>query len=267
MTDYRSVLEHDLRRTGPAEFTLDDVARRRERKQRDRRTAAGVFGLALTILVLGGWLTVINLAQPKTADPPGGHAVTSETGVDMLEPYGILGGEVTFRAPETWSSPWMMGVVEGEESILIGGEGTYLAVIEVQAPVPPCAASGTPATAAQLAARIESDPELIATALPLVTIGGVEALRLDVAAGEGAEICGEAPPTGVPVKGVPVVMHADGSHSWSVDRRERMRVHLLPFPTDPNRTLAILISSRAEDFDEALAAAEPILATLEFVTE
>jgi hypothetical protein len=186
---------------------------------------------------------------------------TSENGEPVPWHFGILGGLVTFDAGEPWFSPWAGGVVDGEESILVGRgpEGTNFAVIEVQAPLPPCASSAAPATAEQLAARLLNDPELDATALAPVTIGGLEALRLDVVRARGAEICGEAPD-----RGVPVVMHADGSHAWVVGPGERMRVHLLAFPGDPTRTLAILLVAPQEGFDEALAAAEPILDTFEF---
>lgn len=362
MTDYRSVLERDLRRVGPPEFTLADVAGRRERKQRNRRVAAGVVGLGLAALVVIGWSTALVFDRSTPADAPADpgfrgtwkssdrdgalafmsigtrgdgsyqirvtdnaaaacdgepatlvgtgtiagaemtvssqvlicadreplrvdedltltYDVLSDTFRDSLgivwhRPgggtsrfpgrFGILGGMVTFEVPEPWFSPWYSGVTESEESIVVGGgpEGTYFTVIEVQAALPPCASSGTPATAAGLAARIQADPNLDATALAPVTIGGVEALRLDVVPAEGAEICrGDRLQ-----KGVPVVMHADFSHPWSVDRGDRMRIHLIPFPGDPARTLAILIVAPSEAFDEVLGAAEPILESFRFAT-
>lgn len=187
---------------------------------------------------------------------------TTENGADVLEPYGILGGQVTFKAPDPWFSPWTLGVVPSEESILVGGapEGTYFVVIRAQAPEPPCGSSGTPATAEELAARILHDPQLEATALEPVIVGGVEALGLDVAPAPGAEIC----EVDRLEKGVPVVMHADDSHPWLVDRGERMRVYLLDFPGDPGRTLAILIVAPEDDFEGVLTAAAPILGTFLF---
>lgn len=187
---------------------------------------------------------------------------TTENGADVLEPYGILGGRVTFKAPDSWFSPWTLGVVESDESILVGGgpEGTNFVVIEVRAPEPPCASSGSPASAEELAARILGDPELEATVLEPVTIGGVEALRLDVVPAAGARICDDEQFG----RGMPVVMHADGSHAWAVDRGERMRVHLLDLPGESGRTLAILIVSPEESFEDVLTAAAPILDSFEF---
>jgi hypothetical protein len=41
MNEYRNVLERDLARVGPAPFDFDDVERRRDRKRRNQRIAAG----------------------------------------------------------------------------------------------------------------------------------------------------------------------------------------------------------------------------------
>ena len=54
MNDYRSVLERDLARVGPAPFAFDDVARRRDRKRRNQRIAAGVVGIA--VFVAAVWI-------------------------------------------------------------------------------------------------------------------------------------------------------------------------------------------------------------------
>ncbi len=107
---------------------------------------------------------------------------------------------------------------------------------------------------------ILANPELEATTLEPVTVGGVEALRLEVSPTSGARICaGEEGD-----RGVPVVKHVEGGHPWSVGRGDRMRVHLLDLPGDPGRTLAILIVSPEESFEDVLAAAAPILDSFEF---
>ena len=75
MNDYRNVLERDLARVGPAPFDFDDVARRRDRKRRNQRIAAGVVGIA--VFVAAVWI------------------VTSVGSLDRSEPSVVPGGDVT----------------------------------------------------------------------------------------------------------------------------------------------------------------------------
>jgi hypothetical protein len=72
MTDYRTVLERDLARVGPAPFGFDDVARRRDRKRRNKRIAAGVVGIA--VFVAAVWIVTSGLSFDRTQTPvaPGG---------------------------------------------------------------------------------------------------------------------------------------------------------------------------------------------------
>jgi hypothetical protein len=76
MTDYRNVLERDLARVGPAPFGLDDVARRRDRKRRNQRIAAGVVGIAVFVAAVWIVTSVGSFDRTQTSAVPGG----SETG-------------------------------------------------------------------------------------------------------------------------------------------------------------------------------------------
>lgn len=49
MTDYRTTLERDLRRIGPASFTFVDLGRRRDRRQRNRRMGSAAIAIAIAI--------------------------------------------------------------------------------------------------------------------------------------------------------------------------------------------------------------------------
>ena len=49
MPDYRSMMERDLKHIGPASFGFEDLARRRDRKQRNQRLAAGAVGVAIAL--------------------------------------------------------------------------------------------------------------------------------------------------------------------------------------------------------------------------
>jgi streptogramin lyase len=69
MTDYRSVLERDLRRVGSPEFDLGDVARRRNRKQRHRRIGTAALALAVAAVSIAGVVRAFHLASaPQPAD-------------------------------------------------------------------------------------------------------------------------------------------------------------------------------------------------------
>ena len=95
MTDYRAVLEHDLDRVGPADFTLDDVARRRSRKRRNQRVAAGVVGLAVFVAAVWIVTSVGSLDRGETTvGPAGGVTGPTQTGPTGTSPtewdgYGI----------------------------------------------------------------------------------------------------------------------------------------------------------------------------------
>lgn len=92
MTDYRTLLEHDRERVGPASFTFDDVTRRRDRKRRRQRITAGVVGIA--VFVAGVWIVrdVASLNRARTV-VPGGSSTTGPavTGPTYPEPTYTLG--------------------------------------------------------------------------------------------------------------------------------------------------------------------------------
>jgi hypothetical protein len=79
MTDFQSILEHDLGRIGPATFTLDDVIRRRDRTRRNQRIAAGVVGIA--VFVVAVWLVTSGGAFDRStpAAPGGSEMVPTQT--------------------------------------------------------------------------------------------------------------------------------------------------------------------------------------------
>lgn len=71
MTDYRSLLEHDLRLAGPAGFSFDDLARRRNRKQRNQRLGTAALALVLTAVTIGLLVRAFPVDRaPRPADRP-----------------------------------------------------------------------------------------------------------------------------------------------------------------------------------------------------
>jgi hypothetical protein len=85
MTDYRTELEHDLGRVEPATFTLDDVIRRRDRKRRNQRIAAGVVGIAVFVAAVWIVTSVGSFDRTQTPAVPGG-VVTGPTGTRTVGP-------------------------------------------------------------------------------------------------------------------------------------------------------------------------------------
>jgi len=122
-----------------------------------------------------------------------------------------------------------------------------------------CLQGPAPADAEALARSIRSDPDLEATEPVAVSVGGIEALRMDVVAATGASVCEEGP--------APQVV-TPNDHDWYgvfLKHGERMRLYLLDLPEGLSaRILAIAISAPEADFEHVVEAAEPIVDSLEF---
>jgi Tol biopolymer transport system component len=91
MTDYRTVLEHDLARVGPAPFGFEDVVRRRDRKRRNKRIAAGIVGIV--VFVAAVWIVrdvaVLDLSESPAA-PGGGETGPTEV-TEVTPPVSAVG--------------------------------------------------------------------------------------------------------------------------------------------------------------------------------
>jgi len=92
MTDYRTMLERDLDRVGPAPFSFDDVARRLDRKRRTQRIAAAIVGIA--VFVAAVWIVrdVALLNSSQTSVPAvSGTTGPTETGPAVAAPKKAVG--------------------------------------------------------------------------------------------------------------------------------------------------------------------------------
>jgi hypothetical protein len=200
-------------------------------------------------------------ARPTHADPPAPTPVP--------ERNEFLGGEVTFVA----ASPWDYSVAGWDflpDGLGIPGPSTMatlvlernsderVAVLTDPLPVETgCEEGRAPADAAALAEAIRSDPDLEATEPRAVSVGGVEGLRMDVAAIQGASVCD--------MEGWPQVMVPpgldDGSSHFGIEIPfgHRMRLFLLDLPAGSARMLAIAISAPEARFESVVEAAAPIL--------
>ena len=125
---------------------------------------------------------------------------TTENGGALAEPYEFLDGDVTFAAAPPWD--WYVGgwgFTETMTTLQLDDPDQQrfdqlLAVVADPLPVESgCRQGPAPADAEALARSIRSDPDLEATEPVAVTVGGIEALRMDVVAATGASVCEEGP--------------------------------------------------------------------------
>jgi Tol biopolymer transport system component len=88
MTEYRTILERDLERvTRPAGFTVDDVRRRRDRKRRNQRIAAGFVGIA--VFVAAVWIVTGVAPFDEGGAPAGDPTGPAQTGPGETGPVAV----------------------------------------------------------------------------------------------------------------------------------------------------------------------------------
>jgi len=185
-------------------------------------------------------------------------------------PYSILDGEVTFAAAPPWG-------VEREDptftTLTVGGtcRGTGWCADNFAVVADPlmveigCEAGPAPADADALARSIRSNPDLEATAPVAASVGGIDALRMDVVAAPGASVCDR------PL----VVLKFGTGFGFDLLRTDRMRLYLLDLPGGSARILAIAMIARdpygevevpEPDFEHVVEVATPIVDSFEFHT-
>jgi hypothetical protein len=199
---------------------------------------------------------------------PGKDVLTTENGGALAEPYEFLDGEVTFAAAPPWD--WYVGgwgFTPTMTTLEFGDSYQLLAVVADPLPVETgCEDGRAPADAEALARSIRSDPDLEATEPVAVSIGGIDALRMDVVAATGASVCGEG---GHPQVLAPAPSAGpNGDLGWigvGLRHGDRMRLYLLDLPEGMSaRILAIAISAPEPDFERVVEAAAPVLDSIEF---
>lgn len=189
---------------------------------------------------------------------------TIENGQPLPEPYSILDGEVTFAVPPPWYGffdygPNTIALVYPEVSEGLAGLGV------LPDPVPlgtGCEPGPVPADAEALALRILSDPDLETTEPVAASVGGMDALQMDVVVASGASICESGSP-----EVLTVVNSGNGFGALWLEPGDRMRLYLLNLPEGSSaRTLAVTFDAPEGAFDTVLEYVEPILESFEFRT-
>jgi hypothetical protein len=215
----------------------------------------------------------LGVAWHRGATPE--NAADTTTECEILEPQvgspgtcSMLRGEVTFRAAEPWFDH-VDSYIDPRLFFLTSGPGlpdrlvTMDAMIEILAnpnPLPegPCYRyPRLPASAEALVQAIRSNPDLEATMPVTERVGGIDALRFDVAPVPGASTC----PNGA----VPVVSTSNGG--WgTIGHGSLGRLYVLDLPGGSARALVIMIEAPEADFERAVEAAAPVVDSFEFHT-
>jgi dipeptidyl aminopeptidase/acylaminoacyl peptidase len=200
-----------------------------------------------------------------------GADTTTEVGADRSGTFAMLFGEVTFHAARPWDDFWSepgLFFLGGRPDDW-GADSLPVPIIEIRAnPLPPvaseraCRESSTPpaspASAEELVQAIRSNPDLETTVPVTERVGGIDALRLDVAAVPGASTC-----PGEDSVSVLSMLQPGGGR---VSHGTLGRLHVLDLPGGSARALAILITAREAAFERAVEAAAPVVDSFEFHT-
>jgi hypothetical protein len=186
--------------------------------------------------------------------PQTDELATTENGQSVAVPYSVLGGEVTFAA----APPWDVTTVEPTFTTLGRIEGgsasqfTMFTVVADPQTATECELGPAAADAEALVRSIRSNPNLEATDPVAVSVGGIDALLMDVVAPGNLEV-GDCAPM--------VLEHL------SLSQDARMRLYLLDLPDGmSSRIVAIAITAHDSLFEHVLEAATPVLDSFEFQT-
>lgn len=177
---------------------------------------------------------------------------TTENGQSVALPYSVLDGEVTFAAAPPWGE-----TLRDRTSMILGGVGRGSAVQFTMFMIAAdprtgmgCEAGPPAADVEALVRSIRSNPDLEATAAVAASVGGIDAVRVDVAAPGRLEV-GEC---------APMVLE----RIWA-GPDGRTRLYLLELPEGMSaRVLAIAISALDSEFELVVEEAAPVLDSIEF---
>jgi hypothetical protein len=212
-------------------------------------------------------------------------APTTEDGQPVAVPYNAFDGEATLHVAHPWVfydySPGpifgrLIPEGPGVGPTTDGGQRNDWDELFLMADPAwvgtDCQTGPDPDNAEALAESIRSDPGLEATDPVAVSVGGAEALMMDVKIEAGATVCapitdgGDLLPNGVlrPVFGTSMTVVDDGVVT-GVATGEWMRLYLFDVPDGSSmRILAIAIVAPESRFERVIEAATPVVDSIEF---
>ena len=113
MPDARSVLERARSNFPAPEMPLEGVLRRRDRRRRNQRLAAGVLGIAVVLIAAAGGVSLLRSDSRPADQPDPGLAPILREG-EVLQPVGQFGPDARLDAvdPATGSSRTLFGCAD-----------------------------------------------------------------------------------------------------------------------------------------------------------
>lgn len=118
MRDEHDLLEQATGRVPRPDFTLPDLERRRDRRQRRKRVEAGVLGLTISVMVLAGAVLALRHAPTLAAD---GGSVGTQSSSNLSQatvaPLVAEPGQYYY-----WSIRLVGGCYPGQEPVCGGGD-------------------------------------------------------------------------------------------------------------------------------------------------
>jgi hypothetical protein len=147
----------------------------------------GDMELTVRLFANGGETVVEQQVSLQSGDLSHRATQTTENGVPVVAPYVFFDGEVRVFAADPWRlSPFF------ESALSLHDQSGDERVEIVRHPVPVatgCAHGPAPADADALAQSILSDADLVATVPVDVSVGGAERLAMEVTVAPGASVC------------------------------------------------------------------------------
>ncbi len=194
---------------------------------------------------------------------------TTENGQPFVLSYTSSDGEVSVSAPGSWQMWWPDAAHVADVGVWFGGlwgsedffgSGERIEFVDPVAYDAWCAANGgspllsAPADAAAIAQEVISDPNFETTAPVAASVGGVEAVSIDVALAPGGEACG-----------IGMIEISRWIHTIGWNPGWRLRLYLVDLPEGMSvQTLAITVVAPGERFDEVIAETTPIIESIAF---
>jgi hypothetical protein len=202
------------------------------------------------------WDGGLGLEYPSTGID--NAAPTTENGQPVAVPDDIFhDGQVILYAPHPWRHTFM-----NDHGLIRDNGSTFDEIQLMTDPVPVgtgCEAGPAPADIESLVESIVSDPDLETTTPVVVSLGGTQALSMEVVAAPGASVCDYWP--------APLVLSSSEQTSagMALEPGNRMRLYLLDLPEGLSaRILAIAVIAPEDRFEAVIDEAVPILDSMEF---
>jgi hypothetical protein len=195
---------------------------------------------------------------------------TTENGQPVVLSYTSRDGEVTASTPSNWRTYWPGKDADGFASDVWFGllwrdslnldSSENIGLVDPVAYDAWCAENGgspllsAPADAAAIVQQVIADPNFETTEPVTTTIGGLEAVSIDVTLAPGGSACG-----------IGMIEISRWIHTVESQPGSRLRLYLVDLPEGMSvETLAISVVAPEERFEEFIEETAPIIESIEF---